>query len=78
VCGNYTWRVKSHSAGGNCTLHVEITLVRVVAADLFFINMYVRMSKSKFVFMSFSKEPHLVYCLVTTFGHGRYNKLVTN
>jgi hypothetical protein len=29
VCGNHTLRLKSHSAGGNCTLRVEITLVRV-------------------------------------------------
>jgi hypothetical protein len=29
VCGNYTLCVKSHSAGGNCTLRVKITLVRV-------------------------------------------------
>jgi hypothetical protein len=29
VCGNYTLRVKAHSAGGISTLHVEIPLVRV-------------------------------------------------
>jgi hypothetical protein len=29
MCENHTLRVKSHSAGGNCTLRVEITLVRV-------------------------------------------------
>jgi hypothetical protein len=29
VCGNHTPRVKSHSACGNCTLRVEINLVRV-------------------------------------------------
>jgi hypothetical protein len=50
VCGNHTQRLQSHSAGGNCTLRVEITLeraeitlvrfeitlVRIVIADLFF------------------------------------------
>jgi hypothetical protein len=43
VCGNHTLRVKLHSAGGNCTLQVEITfvrfeitLVRVAIADFFF------------------------------------------
>jgi hypothetical protein len=35
VCGHL--RVKSHCAGGNCTLRVEISLVRVVIADFFFI-----------------------------------------
>jgi hypothetical protein len=29
VSGNHTLRVKSHSACGNSTLHVEINLVRV-------------------------------------------------
>jgi hypothetical protein len=43
VCVEHTMRVKSHSAGGNCTLQVEITfvrveitLVRVAIADIFF------------------------------------------
>jgi hypothetical protein len=35
VCGNHNLRVKSHYAGGNCTLRVEIHLVRVVIAEFF-------------------------------------------
>jgi hypothetical protein len=29
VCNNHTLHIKSHCAGGNCTLRVEITLVCV-------------------------------------------------
>jgi hypothetical protein len=36
VCGNHNLRVKTPYADGNCTLRVEITLVRVVIADFFF------------------------------------------
>jgi hypothetical protein len=32
VCGNHTLRVKSHSAGGNCTLRVKI--MRVVRVEI--------------------------------------------
>jgi hypothetical protein len=34
VCNNHTLRVKSHSAGGNCALRVEITLVLRVEITL--------------------------------------------